>query len=157
MPGVMGPCVRRDDVLRFFPSTLVVPASRTHNNRILWLCHENSQCRDVGDWLGLTERSLIDAWGYGSLRAQGRRAEIFSVNSRRPCGRRDDVQRVPPCYPPAFSAGPRRTSSDSEEDTEGTCSPSDALATATRVLLKTVSAASCCVSRLFSSSPISTE
>src|SRR3954451_14799656 len=43
-------------------------------------------------------------------------------------------------YPPEFSLIPRRTSSTSEDDTEGTCSPSDDLATATRVLLKTVSA-----------------
>src|SRR5213082_1415169 len=43
-------------------------------------------------------------------------------------------------YPPEFSLIPRRTSSTSEEETEGTCSPSEDFATATRVLLKRVSA-----------------
>ena len=43
---------------------------------------------------------------------------------------------------PAFSgvAEPKRTSSRSEDETEGTCSPSEARETATRVLLKAASA-----------------
>src|SRR5436190_13374448 len=78
-------------------------------------------------------------------------------------------------YPPEFSLIPRRTSSTSEDDTEGTCSPSEDFATATRVLLKTVSApagfsawavelsacpadlSACWAVRLLSNSAISTE
>src|SRR5450631_3680834 len=69
-----------------------------------------------------------------------------------PCVRRDD--REP--YPPAFSALAKLTSSSSEDDTEGTCSPSEAREMATRVLLKTVSALATCALRLFNSSVIST-
>src|SRR5205814_305428 len=78
-------------------------------------------------------------------------------------------------YPPEFSLIPSRTSSTSEDDTEGTCSPSEDFATATRVLLKTLSApaelsaslaglsawpvglSACCAVRLVSNSAISTE
>src|SRR3954471_7401965 len=50
---------------------------------------------------------------------------------------------------------PMRTSSSNEDDTEGTCSPSDAREIATRVLLKAVSAPACAV-RLPSNSATST-
>src|ERR1700712_1478094 len=48
-----------------------------------------------------------------------------------------------------------RTSSSSEDDTDGTCSPSEAREMATRVLLKTVSAPVCAF-KLLSSSVTST-
>src|ERR1700730_17109650 len=75
-----------------------------------------------------------------------------------PCVRRDDQEfsRTTRVQPPAFSLALKRTSSSSEEDTEGTCSPSEAFEIATRVLLKTVSSAVCPL-RLLSSSDISTE
>ena len=43
-------------------------------------------------------------------------------------------------YPPALSSDPSWTSSSSDEDTDGTCSPSEARATTPRVLLKAASA-----------------
>src|SRR5258708_16341678 len=55
------------------------------------------------------------------------------------------------------SLAPRRTSSASEDDTDGTCSPSEAREIATRVLLKTVSTPPDSAVRLVSSSDISTE
>src|SRR6266576_6250110 len=62
-------------------------------------------------------------------------------------------------YPPAFSAvsvAPKLTSSSSDDDTDGTCSPSEAREMATRVLLKTASTPAACALRLASSSDIST-
>src|SRR5216684_1613059 len=50
---------------------------------------------------------------------------------------------------------PKRTSSSSDDDTDGTCSPSEAREIATRVLLKALSAPAWAV-RLFRSSATST-
>src|SRR5260370_8097749 len=62
-------------------------------------------------------------------------------------------------YPPAFSVAPRLTSSSSEDDTAGTCSPSVAREMAVRVLLNSASAPAGpagCALMLLSSSVIST-
>src|SRR6266568_6586428 len=59
--------------------------------------------------------------------------------------------------PPVVSVALRGTSSASEEDTEGTCSPSEAREIATRVLLKRLSTPPPSALRLLSSSDISTE
>src|SRR5437660_1571501 len=56
--------------------------------------------------------------------------------------------------PPALV--PRRTSSRSDDDTEGTCSPSEAREIETRVLLNTASAPFVCAARLPSNSETST-
>jgi hypothetical protein len=45
-----------------------------------------------------------------------------------------------------FSLEPKRTSSKSEDDTDGICSPLETRETATRVLLKTPSALTCAFS-----------
>src|SRR6266403_5963573 len=88
-----------------------------------------------------------------------------------PCVRRDDVliefARWVPAFagrrkrqPPAFSLASvtlKRRSSASEEETVGTCSPSEAREIATRVLLKTLSTPPPSGLRLLSSSDISTE
>src|ERR1700692_2147171 len=62
------------------------------------------------------------------------------------------------CQPPALvaAASPRRISSNSEDETVGTCSPSEAREMATRVLLKMVSASAAWTLRLFNSSDTST-
>src|SRR3984893_15090879 len=62
---------------------------------------------------------------------------------------------TPPGQLPALAVTPKRTSSSSEEDTDGTWAPSEAREIATRVLLKTVSAAAWAL-RLLSSSATST-
>src|SRR5439155_9538410 len=67
--------------------------------------------------------------------------------------RRDDKM----LQPPVVSVALRGTSSASEDDTDGTCSPSEAREIATRVLLKTLSTPPVSALRLLSSSDISTE
>src|SRR5471030_1183689 len=62
-------------------------------------------------------------------------------------------------YPPALSLTAQLTSSSSEDDTEGTCSPSEAREMATRVLLKRASTPATpagSASRLVNNSVIST-
>src|SRR5882724_9515714 len=59
-------------------------------------------------------------------------------------------------YPPAFSAASRRTSSESDDDTDGTRSPSEAREMAARVWLKMASALSADAARLARSSVIKT-
>src|SRR5262249_54559633 len=61
----------------------------------------------------------------------------------------------PKAQPPAFWDSPKRTSSSNEDDTVGTCSPSDAREIATRVLLKAACAPTVPASRLRSSSATS--
>src|ERR1700732_130611 len=68
--------------------------------------------------------------------------------------RRDDSVAQLPAL--ALALVPRRTSSSSEDETDGTCSPSEAREMATRVLLKTDSAPPACAVRLLSSSDTST-
>src|SRR6185312_16512657 len=64
------------------------------------------------------------------------------------------VDETPPQLPALVAA--KEMSSSKDDDTEGTCSPSEARAIATRVLLKTVSAPTSPVLRLLSSSVTST-
>ena len=114
---------QRSDCLSACTLPHVVPANAgTHTPRPLY-GHRGSGCASI------TQRQLANAWHQLPRLIDGSRG-------MGPCVRRDDVLRDNGwvCYPPM------RTSSSSEDETEGTCSPSEAREMATRVLLKAASA-----------------